>query len=319
MNLNVRKSLAALAAFALPCAVFSQELDAVRQIGAKMVAVEGGVFSMGSLNNESNEQPVREVTLDGFLIMQTEVTQAEYRAVTGLNYSANKSPEHPVEEVSWYDAVVFCNRLSVLAGLTPVYALDGATDTDAWGAVPRMGAPESETARWNSITCDFAADGYRLPTEAEWEYAAGAGGTPSLYSGSSFINDVAWYSANAGGATHAVAEKHPNAYGIYDLNGNVWEWCWDWYGNYKASDTVNPRGEQDSGVTGRRIRRGGSFRSDAVFCRNANRASSVPELRGVDLGFRVARSMPGVSSGTGSHAAETFDDLPPFGSPAVEK
>lgn len=294
--MDARKIVSIIVGLSFGAAVFAQGIDAPQQIGAKMVAVDGGTFLMGSSDHEDNELPVRQVTLSGYYIMQTEVTQAEYAAVMGSseNYSAFPGSDRPVEEVSWYDAVVFCNKLSLLAGLTPAYSLAGSTDPDEWGAIPRV-TDNNRIARmtWNSIECDFNADGYRLPTEAEWEFAANGGSsTPTIFSGSDNLGDAAWYLSNSLDETHAVAEKAPNALGIYDMSGNVWEWCWDWYGNYHKKDSVNPKGEQNGNLTGKRIRRGGSIKSAAEFCRNANRASSVPELRGVDLGIRLVRSNP---------------------------
>ena len=288
------KLLAALAGgFVLAGVAFAQNSDIVASIEADMVAVEGSTFSMGSFGNETNETPVHEVSLDYFYILSTEVTQSQYKAVMGVNYSRFRGADRPVEEVSWYDAIVFCNKLSMLADLTPVYSLDGSTDPDEWGDIPRIDASDKDKARWNNIKWNVEADGYRLPTEAEWEYAAKGGlkaEEDTLYSGSDVITDVAWNADTPDGETHDVAGKEPNELGLYDMTGNVWEWVWDWYGNYHTVDRVNPKGA-DADVTGRKMRRGGSIKSDAVFCRNANRASSVPELRGVDLGFRIARSV----------------------------
>lgn len=290
-NVNSKKLIAVAGGLALACSVFAQS-NIAEKISSDMVAVEGGTFQMGSRDNENNETPVHEVKINDFSILNTEVTQTQYKAVIGVNYSHFKGAERPVEEVSWYDAIVFCNKLSAMAGLTPVYSLDGETDPDKWGDIPRMDSADEDKARWNTITWNTSADGYRLPTEAEWEYAAIGGlyGSPeNLYSGSNIISDVAWNADNPDGETHDVATKAPNSLGLFDMSGNVWEWVWDWYGNYHLADNDNPLGAK-ADVTGRKMRRGGSINSDAVFCRNANRASSVPELRGVDLGFRVVRS-----------------------------
>ncbi len=306
--MNAKKIVSILAGSLLTLSLFAQEFDAAQEVSAKMVLVEKGTFLMGSADNEDNELPVREVSLDSYYIMQTEVTQAEYAAVMGdsENFSAFPGSDRPVEEVSWYDAVVFCNKLSLKAGLTPVYSLAGSTDPSEWGAVPRV-TDNNRIARmtWNAIECDFSADGYRLPTEAEWEFAANGGvSEASLYASGDTLEDGAWFLANSLDETHPVAEKTPNALGIYDMNGNVWEWCWDWYGNYHKADSVNPRGEKDSSVTGKRIRRGGSIKSAPEFCRNANRASSVPELRGVDLGLRLVRTQVAAAEETSPAAID---------------
>ncbi|MBQ1832386.1 MAG: SUMF1/EgtB/PvdO family nonheme iron enzyme [Treponema sp.] len=294
--MNSKKFAMLAAGFAMAFALNAQEADSaatpVESVEADMVLVDGGSFFMGSRNNEDNETPVHEVSVDSYYLLNTEVTQKLYRDVMGTNVSHFKGDEHPVEEVSWYDAVIFCNKLSVLAGLEPVYTLDGSTDTDSWGNIPRIDADADEKARWNAIAWNPSANGYRLPTEAEWEYAAKGGiyaASDTLYSGSNVISDVAWNADDPSGETHDVAAKSPNSLGLFDMSGNVWEWVWDWYGNYHVSDSENPKGAA-ADVTGRKMRRGGSINSDAVFCRNANRASSVPELRGIDLGFRVARS-----------------------------
>ena len=289
MNL---KKITACAAVMCAGFVFAQDYDVVKAVSEKMAAVEGSVFDMGSTGNEKNELPVHKVTVSSFYISSTEVTQKEYEAVTGENLSANKGENLPVEEVSWYDALVFCNKLSIMSSLTPVYSINGTTDPEKWGAIPRIDSSDEEKSVWNKAALNPLADGYRLPTEAEWEFAAKGGikDTPSIYSGSSTSAFVAWNASTSGDATHDVAKKNANELGLYDMTGNVWEWCWDWYGNYPKEDVKDPLGEKEE-VTGRKIRRGGSIKSADVFCRNENRATSVPELRGVDLGFRVARSV----------------------------
>lgn len=301
--MSFKKIFMFVAGAVMACALNAQESDIMlidaeessaiaEVVEADMVFVDGGSFLMGSKNNEDNETPVHEVFVDSFFMLNTEVTQKLYRDVMGMNVSHFKGDERPVEEVSWYDAIVFCNKLSVIGGLEPVYTLEGSSDTDSWGNIPRIDADDADKARWNTIEWKLDANGYRLPTEAEWEYAAKGGMYASfetLYSGSDVVTDVAWNADDPEGVTHDVATKAPNTLGLFDMSGNVWEWVWDWYGNYHVSDSENPKGAA-ADVTGRKMRRGGSINSDAVFCRNANRASSVPELRGVDLGFRIVRS-----------------------------
>ncbi|MBQ3713351.1 MAG: SUMF1/EgtB/PvdO family nonheme iron enzyme [Spirochaetia bacterium] len=157
----------------------------------------------------------------GIMMLRTEVTQALYETIMGSNPSYNVGDNLPVEEVSWYDALEFCNALSRKLGLSEVYTING-----------------------KKITKNTSANGFRLPTVEEWEYAA-RGGKKYTYSGSNNLDEVAWYSDNSGGKTHPVAQKKPNSYKLYDMSGNVWEWCEDWY----AGDQFHMRGGcYDDGV-----------------------------------------------------------------------
>ncbi|WP_296012137.1 formylglycine-generating enzyme family protein [uncultured Treponema sp.] len=157
-----------------------------------------------------------------FSILATEVTQELYKSVMGENPSSFKGEKNlPVETVSWYDAVYFCNKLSKICGLTPVYDVDGETDVEKWSYVPNKGNEITKTVSQNEN-----ANGYRLPTVAEWQWAA-KGGQEFTYSGSGNLDEVGWYNGNSEEKTHPVAQKDPNGYGLYDMSGNVWEWCWD--------------------------------------------------------------------------------------------
>ena len=199
----------------------------------------------------------------------------------------------PVECVSWYDAIVYCNLLSIKEGLTPCYTIKGFTDPADWGTSPTSTGAE-DYDYWKSVTCNFDANGYRLPTEAEWEYAA-RGGNPedsswdNTYSGSSTPDDVAWYSGNSDSKTHEVGKKKANALGIYDMSGNVWEWCWDRYGSSSGypSGTEDPAGPDTGSL---RVSRGGSWYYGASYCTASYRRNGIPYVRGGYNGFRLVRS-----------------------------
>ncbi len=232
-----------------------------------MLPVTGGTFDNGTAG----------VSVSAFTMSECEVTQAEYAVVTGDNpgFFAGDT-NRPVEMVTWYDAVEFCNSLSQREGLGAVYQVGGRT--------PAAGYPITSA----TVTMDMASNGYRLPTEAEWEFAA-RGGEYShnyTYAGSSAIDDVGWYSANAGSAPNAVGGKLPNELGLHDLSGNVWEWCWDSYGSYPGQDQVDPTGAATA--SGRSIR-GGSWYGNASYCASSCRFDLDPGTRHDNVGFRVVR------------------------------
>lgn len=239
----------------------SQENHAVEPVPEHLVWVEGGVFQMGNTTGEEDEKPVREVRIRSFMIGKTEVTQKEYQALMRDNPSRFKGETLPVEQVTWYDAVEYCNKLSQKEGLTPVY-----------------------TWRENHISADLTAKGYRLPTEAEWEYAARERKldmADGVYPEGE--DSLAWYTENSDNKTHEVALKVPNSRGLYDMAGNVWEWCWDWYGGYET-------GTQALFPDPVRVTRGGSWNSKAPCLRSTYRHGGDPSKGYSDLGFRVLRS-----------------------------
>ncbi len=232
-----------------------------------------GSFKMGSPDSEEgrrdNEGPQHKVRLtQGVLMGATEVTQSLYLGVMGSNPShfTDQASAKPVEEVSWLDAVRFCNALSELEGLQPAYAL---TEKDG-----------EETVRWAP-----GASGYRLPTEAEWEYAARAG-TGTVYAGSDDADLVAWHEDNARRKTHPVGEKQPNAWGLHDMSGNVWEWLWDWKAPYQGAAS-DPSGPLEGS---HRMLRGGSWSFPTRYARLAYRNAYPPDFHNDNLGFRIARN-----------------------------
>ena len=228
----------------------------------RFASIPGGTFQMGGTVH-GDEQPVHAVTVSPFAMCTTAVTQAAWTAVMGANPSRFKGDDRPVENVSWREAIDFCNALSKRLGRVPVYTRAG-----------------------DEVTWDRAADGARLPTEAEWEYACRAGTTTAWWCGDdeSLLGGVAWYKANAGGETHTVSQKRPNPWGLYDVHGNVWEWCWDWKGTYAAGPATDPAGAP-RGVG--RVLRGGSCWGGPGGCRSAFRGRNLPDFRDGNLGFRV--------------------------------
>ncbi len=227
-----------------------------------MVWIPPGTFTMGSpsteKDRESFEGPQTVVTITkGFWMSNYETTQAEYQSVMGSNPSSfTGDPQRPVENVSWYDATNYCGKL---------------------------------TARERAAGRLPAGYEYRLPTEAEWEYACRAG-TATRFSYGDDLNytslgDYAWYSGNSGSQTHPVGKKLPNTWGLYDMHGNVWEWCQDWYGTYPGGSVTDPRGPNTGS---NRVGRGGSWHDGGRYCRTANRGGINPGYRSIDLGFRPA-------------------------------
>jgi formylglycine-generating enzyme required for sulfatase activity len=254
------------------------DTDVIPLLELEMVTIEGGLFDTGDNYGTHN------VTLSSFSIGKYEVTQAEYEAVMGANPSYFDGDNLPVETVSWYDAIVFSNTLSMMEGLEPAYSKGGETNPELWGAVPT-----SSNSEWNVIVCDFDANGYRLPTEAEWEYAA-RGGVESAgyeYSGSDDPDEVAWYDENSGSTTHNVGTKAENELGLYDMSGNVFEWCWDWYGSYPSGNLEDDYTGVSSGTY--RVVRGGSWGNGAVILRSSYRYRYNPYDRYGSIGFRLVR------------------------------
>ena len=217
---------------------------------------------------------------------QTQVTQELWDTVMGNNPSKFKGKHLPVEKVSWFDCVRFCNELSRLEGLIPVYKIDDFNDPyDDSNTYHYYKSGEESIVKW-----DRKANGYRLPTEAEWEYASKAG-TEFIYAGSNNIDEIAWYADNTNSETHPVAQLKANAWGMSDCSGNVFEWCndeWDSSAYKKRTGTVSDPCAYDHGSVSPSFRGGGS-RCAAVWCRVALRESLDPDGRSEILGFRLSR------------------------------
>ena len=243
---------------------------AVGNVTFEMVKVPTEKFWMGADSDDHeadrNEKPRHEVELvQAFWCGMGPVTQKVMEEVLSRNPSKLKSPNHPVENVTWFDAIEFCNVLSRREGYTPAYKV----------------SEDKSTVEWNS-----SADGYRLPTESEWEYAA-LGGKAFRFAGSDKVKEVAWYSANSNYKSQPVKKKKPNPIGLYDMSGNVWEWCWDWYGPYPSKALKSPMGPEKGT---RRVRRGGSWRNKSNRVRVTNRAHGDPQSKSSACGFRIVRN-----------------------------
>jgi formylglycine-generating enzyme required for sulfatase activity len=247
----MRKTVFAVLAVLIPFICLADTFN-VDSLGMKFVYIKPGSFMMGSPSGESgrdNDEKQHRVTLTkGFYMQTTEVTQGQWKAVMGSNPShfKNSGDDRPVEQVSWNDVQEFIRKLNQKTGKN-----------------------------------------YRLPTEAEWEYACRAGSTTRFCFGDSdsSLGSYAWYSSNSGSKSHTVAQKQPNAWGLYDMHGNVWEWCQDWYGNYSTSSVTDPTGASSGS---RRVYRGGGWSYYAWYCRSADRNSFSPDNRNGSLGFRLA-------------------------------
>jgi acetoin utilization deacetylase AcuC-like enzyme/formylglycine-generating enzyme required for sulfatase activity len=240
--------------------------------GIEMVAIPGGWFQMGSKKTAPDESPVHRVWISPFWMDRYEVIQDEFKKYQLSDPSHFKNPEHPLEQMNWTDAALYCNERSRAEGFKPCY------DEETW-------------------ECNFQADGYRLPTEAEWEYACRAGTGTRYSSGNNArgLKAFAWFADNSSGKTHPVGRKKPNPWGLYDMHGNVAEWCNDWYSQdyYKQSPARDPKGPR-SGQE--RVLRGGAWNSRADSCRSSYRASdpSIDDtcLASDAIGFRCVRKAP---------------------------
>lgn len=276
-------------------------LTSISSAQPNMIRVKGGTFEMGDTAGDADEKPLHQVLITDFMLAATETTYQEFEAfvrTTGyvtdaergegsyiwdslgwhirlgvhwrhdaLGRTIQNSNEYPVIHVSWNDATQYCNWLSEKQGLIKVYDF-----------------------QFDSLVINLQANGYRLPTEAEWEYAAAGGATKKKghFSGKGALGSLAWYAANTNHGPQKAAQKSPNALGISDLSGNVWEWCHDWYD--KDSYKQHPNSNTFGSSTGKeRSIRGGSWNNNARHCRVANRSSRFPDFRDGSIGFRVLK------------------------------
>jgi formylglycine-generating enzyme required for sulfatase activity len=269
----------------------------VSGITFEMVRINGGTFLMGSPPAEPGRDSIKEtqhpVTLtSGFYMGKYEITQAQYEMVMGETIAEQmdrgQGDNYPMYYVSYYDALVFCNKLSMLEGLSPAYRINGSTDPAAWGDVPTNG-----NATWNANIIVSGSTGYRLPTEAQWEYSCRAGSTEAYNWGTNTINQTqAQYNGNPL-TTAVVGSYAPNDWGLYDMHGNVDEWCWDWYrpdyGSTAGTAVTDPMVGASSDASNPFIIRGGNFQDAGSKARSANRGTGIAYTRHVTFGFRIIR------------------------------
>ncbi len=262
-----------------------------------MVTIPAGTFAMGDSYDEGNieERPVHTVSLSGYTIGKYELTQAEWAVyMDPPTYSTGAGATHPVYSVSFFDIIKYCNLRSIDEGLTPCYIIAASTVPSDWPQVPNYSS-DASFATWNAVECDWTANGYRMPTEAEWEYAARGGSSSTddyRYSGGQTAATVAWINDNAPNECQSVGGLAPNQLGLYDMSGNLYEFCWDWFAEnyYTECDGVGTVSDPTGpATTDLRIVRGGSWGGIPANCRVAGRFRNEPAGRFSHTGVRLVR------------------------------
>ena len=262
---------------------FALSIYAQNKAPEGFVLIKGGTFTMGSpaneLEREKNEVQ-HQVTVSSFYMGKYEVTQKEYMEIMETNPSKFKGDNLPVEQVTWYDAVEYCNKRSQKEGFTPAYKINGSGYS-------------------MSVTWNRSANGYRLPTEAEWEYACRAGTTTPFSTGNNITTEQANYNGekpynnNAKGKnlekTTSVGSYKPNPWGLHDMHGNVYEWCWSIFGGYSTNAQTDPEGPNAYGDSSTRVLRGGAWSYEGKYLRSACPNVGIPFFKVSSIGFRVVR------------------------------
>jgi formylglycine-generating enzyme required for sulfatase activity len=271
-----RKKFSWCCAFCLlaaSCARFPSEPEPPE--GMVLVNAAGLHFIMGSTTGNEDESPVRKVYFNNDYYMDMyEVTQEKYESVMGLKPSGFvDEPYNPVELITWFDAVLYCNAVSKSAGIDTAYYYSRVE-----------GTPGNNCTNLEGLKINLSAHAFRLPTEAEWEYACRGGSTSDYYWGDAVNADYCWSDANSGKETHPSGDLVPNSFGLFDMSGNVWEWCGDWYAPYDSGKILDIGGTK-TGLE--RVIRGGSWMSFDRSHRSSNRNSGLPLYRSKDLGFRT--------------------------------